>query len=108
MKAAIIGAVFSSSIFVLPCLANATSVTSGVSKVGTAWSQDAVCVYLDSGYIAKVNLGTYKGRAELSIALMSKALGKPVRIVFDDLAPLEGGCNTGTTIKPHGILVMQQ
>ena len=88
-------------------LSVAEEVTSLVKKVGSGWEADTACVYLSSGNVVKLDLTTQKGRAELSIALSAKAKGDSLYVYFRDAEPLVGGCNTGTTVKSHGILILQ-
>jgi hypothetical protein len=64
-------------------------------------------VYLVSGDVVKVNLTTQKGKAELSIAMLAEATNKDLRVYFYDDRELQSGCNTGTTVKQHGILQMR-
>lgn len=83
------------------------TVVSAVKKVGTAWShaiQDAACIYLSTNDVIRVDLTTAKGKAELSIALSAKATNTNLLVIFDDSQALVGGCNTGATIRPHGII----
>jgi hypothetical protein len=81
--------------------------TSGVDRVGSSFEADKVCVYLSNGKIARLDVATETGKAELSIALAAQISGKNLRIGFNDSLPLVGGCNSGTTIRPHAILTIQ-
>lgn len=88
-------------------VSNADYVISQVQKVGTGWEADTACIYLASGNVVKIDLTTHTGRAELSIALSARAANDDLNVYFDDNKPLVGGCNTGTTVMPHGIIIMQ-
>jgi len=61
------------------------------------------CIVLNSGEVIKLDLNTYAGRAEFSIALAAKTSNRKLSVYQTDDA-LEGGCNTGTAIKPHSML----
>lgn len=78
-------------------------VEGGVTAVSTGWNANTACVYLSTSDVAKLDLSTETGRAQLSIALTAHATGDQVQVYFDDDAVLEGGCNTGTSIRPHGL-----
>ena len=99
-------------IFILVCLllsqiANAENVVAKVQKIGSSWEPEYACAYLATGDVVKIDLNTQKGRAELSIALSAKTTNTNLYVYFYDEKPLVGGCNTGTTVKPHGIIIMQ-
>ena len=88
-------------------IVNALDVTDTVKKIGTSWDPEAACVYLTSGHIFKIDLNTQKGKAELSIALSANAQDKELYVHFDETKPLVGGCNNGTIVKSHGVIILQ-
>ena len=63
------------------------------------------CIKLNNGEQIKLDLNSPAGRAELSIALSAQATNKKLKVYQND-GPLEGGCDTGTTIKPHSMLLL--
>ena len=78
-------------------------VTDQVSYVQVSYGNG--CVTLVNGEIAKLDLTTDVGRAEFAMALAAQNAGKPLSIYQTD-GTLVGGCNVGTTIKPHTIVRM--
>lgn len=85
------------------------TVVADVAHVGTAWEHaftESACIYLSTNDVVLIDLSKEKGKAEFAIALSAQTAGKPVRVIFDDSLPLVGGCNTGTTIRPHGIVTI--
>lgn len=94
-------------LFVFP-VANAgyVTVTSSVEKISSSWESDSACVHLNSGDVVKLDMTTKKGNVELSIALTAYASRKNIRVYFNENSTLLGGCNTGATVKPHGILYL--
>ena len=96
--------------FVLLCCATtvfADYVVSKVTTVGSGWGDDTACVYLATGQVAKLDLTTNRGRAELSLSITAKTTNADVRIYFDDTQQNVGGCSTGTTIVPHSIFQLK-
>ena len=75
--------------------------TSTVKEVGVLYGNG--CVLLNNGEIVQVDVDTSTGKAELSIALSAKVSGKQLSVYQTDEA-LQGGCNAGTSIKPHSML----
>ncbi|WP_020405332.1 hypothetical protein [Hahella ganghwensis] len=90
------GLIFSSSAMSAGWLSNQE-----VSDVGVKYGNG--CVTLTGGEVVKINLTTDDGKAEYSLVLAALASGKTVDVHQTDGA-LEGGCGTGTTIKPHDII----
>jgi hypothetical protein len=95
------------TLFLLSQSVNAEYITSGVTQIGSGWDDNSSCVYLASGDVVKVNLNTPKGKAELSIAMLAEATRKELRIYYYEDRDLQGGCNTGTTVREYGILQMR-
>lgn len=63
------------------------------------------CVTLEGGEVIRLDLSSDHGKAEYSLALAAHAAGKELDVYQND-DPMVGGCNTGTTIKPHSMLRM--
>lgn len=101
------GLIFLLGFMIFSQVSNAAAVTAKVTMVGSGWGDDLACVYLATGDVVRLDLTTQKARAELSIGLAAKATNSNLYVYFDDTLPLEGGCNTGTTIKPHGMIRME-
>ena len=76
-----------------------------VSTVGVIYG--SACATMDNGQVVKMDLIKETGRAEYSTVLAALASGKKVKIYQTD-DPLVGGCNTGTTVKPHNILYIMK
>ena len=82
--------------------------TTQVKKIGSGWNEDQVCVHLVNGETLSLNVSSNKGNAELSIVLSAFATGSNIKIAFSDDSESIGGCNSGTTIRPHGIVTMEK
>ena len=95
------------SVLLFSQIVHAAVVTAKVTKVGSGWGDDVACIYLATGDVVKLDLTTQKAKAELSIGLAAKATNSDLYVYFDDTLPLVGGCSTGTTVKPHGMIRMQ-
>lgn len=78
-------------------------VTDTVSQIGIY--NGSGCIYLTSGQVVLVDLSTDADKAEWSTALSAQAQQQSIRVYQTD-DPLVGGCNTGTTIKPHTALLL--
>lgn len=92
----------------LACLASPVSHAAGwvagtISQIGIYNGNG--CVYLTGGEVVLVDIATDAGKAQWSVALSAEAQHKEVRVYQTD-GPLLGGCNTGTTIKPHTSLFL--
>jgi len=76
-------------------------VTDNISHVAVASGNG--CIKLNNNQVIQVDLNTAAGRSEFSLAMTAKVSNKKLKVYQTDGA-LVGGCNTGTTIKPHNSL----
>ena len=90
------------------CFSDWVYETTQVKKVGSGWNEDQVCVHLVNGETLSLDVSTNKGNTELSIVLSAFATSSNLKIAFSDDAEAIGGCNSGTTIRPHGIVTMEK
>ena len=74
-----------------------------VKSVAVRWGNG--CVHLTGGTAVKLDLETAAGRAEFALALTAKQTRQTVAIYQTD-DPLQGGCNTGSTIRSHSMFVL--
>ena len=80
-------------------------VTDHIARVEVAYGNG--CVALSNGEQAILDLETSAGRTEFSLALSAKIANKQISIYQND-NPLVGGCNTGSAIKGHSILRLNE
>ena len=75
-----------------------------IDEIGVKYGNG--CVKLSNGQVLKIDVTSDVGKAEFSLALTARSLGKALDVYLTD-DPLVGGCDTGTTIKPHRMLRMR-
>jgi len=79
---------------------------SKVEKIGSSWDQGYACVHFENGEVIKLELSTDKGKAELEMLIMAKTLESVVTVALNTEEEPSTGCNTGTTVKLHGTVVV--
>ena len=104
---------FVSTVFLsLSSLAFAADIQSEIGAVKNVrlqhWATDVACVNVGSRWF-KLDLGTKIGTSTYAMALAALTSGKLVQVVWNEENPLEGGCDTGTTMHPiYAIQVMTE
>ncbi len=64
------------------------------------WSNDdSACIKVGNKWF-KLDLTTERGKVSYSLALTASSTKKEVKVRWLDTDPLEGGCDTGTTMFP--------
>lgn len=77
--------------------------------LGINFKGQYACVHLSNAGMVKLDLVNEGGKAKLSAAFLAFTAGKLIK-VYQDIEPnnLEGGCNTGNTVKPHSMFKIIQ
>lgn len=65
------------------------------------------CIKLEGGEVVKFDLTADDGRAEYALVLAVYSQGKTLDVYQTD-DPLIGGCDTGTTVKPHSMIRVRE